>query len=108
MIKTLRWLWLGLYAGMATVQAAPREQTLILGKVSANPQKHYRQLKPIVDYAAARMGDIGIQAGEVRLVPDKRELARLLRQGQVDWVTDSVFPALFYMEKAGADIILKR
>ncbi len=107
MIKAVYWLvWLGLYAGM--VHPASRAHTLILGKVSTNPQKHYRQLKPLVDYVAERMQDLGIQAGDVRLVPNERELARLLREGKVDWMTDSVFPALFYQESAGAEIILKR
>lgn len=83
-----------------------RDRTLVIGKVSSNPKKHYRYLKPIAEYVIKHMGDLGIDRVEVLMARNNRQLTRYLKQGRVDWVTETVFSALEFEEKAGAEILL--
>ena len=83
-----------------------RERTLVIGKVSSNPKKHYRYLKPMGDYAVARMKDLGIDRVKVLMARDNRQMIRYLKQGKVDWVTETVFSAIEFEQKGGAEILL--
>lgn len=85
-----------------------REQTLVIGKVTHNPRKHYGKLKLMVNYVAYRLKDFGIKQGAVLMARDNQQMIQYLKDGKVDWVTETPFSALFFEEKAGAEIILKR
>ena len=84
------------------------KRVLVLGKVSDNPKKHYRYLKPMVDYVVARMQDLGITEGKVLMARDNRQMINYLKQGQVDWVTETPFSAVKFHDKAGAKFLLRK
>lgn len=88
-----------------TVAAAERD-TLVIGKVSSNPKKHYGYLKPLADYAAARMHDLGVQGAEVLMAPSNEQMIAYLEQGKVDWITETLFSSLVFQERTGAEILL--
>ncbi len=69
------------------VHAAP-DPVLVLGRISDDPQAHYEQLQPLLDYVVARMHDVGIQEGRVLMARDPQQMASYLRRGRVDWVTE--------------------
>lgn len=85
-----------------------REQTLVIGKVTEDPKKIYKKLKPIASYAAGHMADLGIRKVEVLFAQDNAMMIRYLRQGKVDWITETPFSALIFVEKADAEILLRR
>jgi phosphonate transport system substrate-binding protein len=90
------------------VGAAPATGgTLTIGRVSNEPEKSYRQLKPMVDYMVHNLADVGISDGTVVVAKDQDDMVRLLKQGKVDWVQKGVFEALIYTREAGADIVLR-
>ncbi len=102
-------LWLGCQSVPAMAQqVTDRSHTLVIGKVSDNPRKHYGQLKPMVDYAVAHMADLGITQGRVLMARDNRQMIEYLRDGRVDWVTETVFSAQIYAQQAGAELVLKK
>lgn len=120
MIKSLS-VFVGLIAAQITVlgyaqsaatedkaQDSQRRERLVIGKVSDDPRKHYPHLKPIVDYAAAHLKDLGIERGEVLLAINNAQMIQYLKEGRVDWVTEGVFSALLFAEKGGAEILLRR
>ena len=82
--------------------------TLVIGKVSHNPKKHYRHLKPIAEYVAERMADLGIRRVKVLMARDNRQMLKYLRQGRVDWVTETVMSAAVFKREAGAEILLRK
>jgi phosphonate transport system substrate-binding protein len=82
--------------------------TLVIGKVSHNPKKHYRYLKPIAEYVVERMRDLGVRRVKVLMAPDNRRMLEYLRQGRVDWVTETVMSASIFAEEAGAEILLRK
>lgn len=84
------------------------KHTLVIGKVSTNPKKHYKYLKPMVDYMVRHLRDLGITRGRVLMAKDNEEMIRYLQSGQVDWVTETPFSALIYAQKTGAEILLRK
>jgi len=85
---------------------AERERTLIIGKVSPNPKKHYLYLKPIADYVASHMHDLGIDKVKVLMAKNNRQMRNYLKRRKVDWVTETVFSAIEFADKGGAEMIL--
>lgn len=91
-------------------EASPdkRGKMLIIGRVSNNPKKHYPRLVPINNYVTERMKDLGITKGSVLIAKDNGEMIRYLKEGKVDWVTETPFSAFVFSEETGAEIILRR
>ena len=84
------------------------KNTLVIGKVTDNPKKHYKSLKPIVDYAASHMKNLGITKGEVLMAKDNEQMVQYLKERKVDWVTETPFSAVVFEKEAGAEIILRK
>ena len=89
-------------------EAYSRKHTLVIGKVSSNPKKHYAYIKPILDYVVQNMGDIGIKQGKVLLVKDNKQMIRYIKRGKVDWITETPFSAVIFEEKSGAEMLLRK
>ena len=82
-------------------------RSLVIGRVSSDASQTYKQLKPMVDYVANRLADIGITDGQVLMAKHHDEMLRYLREGKVDWVQKTVFEALIYNREVGAEIALR-
>jgi phosphonate transport system substrate-binding protein len=82
-------------------------RSLVIGRVSNDPNQTYKQLKPMVDYVASRLANFGISDGSVLVAKNHEEMLRHLRDGKVDWVQKGVFEALIYMREVGAEIMLR-
>jgi phosphonate transport system substrate-binding protein len=82
--------------------------SLVIGRVYASPSKAFTEVKPIVDYVASQMADLGITEGSILVAKDRQEMIKFLNEGKVDWTTDSVISSLIYAEKTGADVFLRR
>lgn len=81
--------------------------TLTIGRVSDNPSRHYRELKPLLDYVVSHLKDLGVTEGSVLLAKDKNEMIKLLRERKVDWATKGVFQAILYSEEVSAELFLR-
>jgi len=92
----------------AVPSAASREtdSVLVLGRVSDDPAAHYERLKPLLDYVVERMGDVGIREGRILMARDGQAMNSYLRQGRVDWVTETASGAINMMERGRADLFL--
>ncbi len=82
-------------------------RTLVIGKVSSNPKKQFRNLKPIAQYVAQQMKDLGITGAKVLMAKDNQQMITYLKQGKVDWVTETVSSALLFQEHGSAEILLR-
>lgn len=81
---------------------------LIVGRVTPNPGKHHADLRIMLDYVVARMGDVGITRGTVRMAKNNRQMISMLRRGEVDWVSETAYSALQFRRDAGAELLLRR
>lgn len=99
-----------LYAESKALDKAIKSEpkTLVIGKVSSNPKKHYPYLKPIADYVAHKMGDLGYVNARVLMAKDNEEMVRFLREGRVDWVTETPFSAMALKKQSGAELLLRK
>ena len=79
---------------------------LVLGRISDDPQAHYEQLKPLLDYVVPRMRDVGITEGRILMAGDARQMASYLRRGRVDWVTETAATAVQLQSHAHARPLL--
>jgi len=81
--------------------------SLIIGRVSDNPTKTYGELKPMVDYVANHLRDLGIAGSSIVIAKNAKEMIKFLKEGKIDWVQKGVFQALLYQEQAGMEIMLR-
>lgn len=79
---------------------------LVLGRISDDPQSHYGQLKPLLDYVVPRMADVGIRQGRILMARDPQQMRSYLRRGQVDWVTETAGMAVELSRRAAARPLL--
>ncbi len=96
--------WLVCCAGVAAAQTAG---TLVLGRVSDDPKEHYERLKPLLDYVVGEMHDLGIHEGRVLMARDAQQMVSYLRQGKVDWISETSGAALIFEERAKARIFVR-
>ncbi|MDP2938475.1 MAG: phosphate/phosphite/phosphonate ABC transporter substrate-binding protein [Candidatus Omnitrophota bacterium] len=82
--------------------------TITISRVSDDLPKHYKELKPFIDYLAAQLQTMGIKKGDILLARNNQELIQFVKDGKVDIVTETPFPAMVLMEKAGMKILLRR
>ncbi len=92
----------------ATAELQP-SQVITLGDIEPDdPLKKFNRFKPLADYLAGRLGDLGFEAGDVVLARDIEEMATLMADGDVDVYFDSTFPTLAVQDLSGSRIILRR
>ncbi|MDG3089068.1 phosphate/phosphite/phosphonate ABC transporter substrate-binding protein [Vibrio hannami] len=82
--------------------------TIVVGRVSANPRKHFKHLKPVADYLAHNLQDLGISKGEVLFAKDNEQMVRYIKQGKIDFITETIFSAVEFRQRAGAEVVLRR
>lgn len=88
--------------GLMTVSYASTDlpDTLVIGKISHNPKKHYNYLKPVADYVVANLDHALIKKSKVRLAKNRQQMINWLRSGYVDWVTETPFVSAILMDKS--------
>lgn len=105
--RALQWGLLGLAMVLSSATAwAQPNRVLVLGRISDDPQAHYAQLQPLLDYVVARMHDVGIREGRILMARDPQQMASYLRRGRVDWVTETAGAAVALGQRSGAQPLL--
>ncbi|MFU8878517.1 MAG: PhnD/SsuA/transferrin family substrate-binding protein, partial [Wenzhouxiangellaceae bacterium] len=89
----------GLHAQNPTQHSS---DVLVLGRISDDPAAHYDRLRPLLDHVVSQMGDLGIREGRVLMTRDASAMVSYLRQGRVDWVTETAGAALTLIDRGGA------
>jgi phosphonate transport system substrate-binding protein len=83
-------------------------RAIVLSEVSSDAVNKLKVFQPLADYLAARLGQHGIGAGEVKIAPDLDTAAEWMSSGQLDLYFDSPYPAMMVGDKSGAQPILRR
>ena len=79
-----------------------RHQTLVIGKVTVDPKKQHGVLKPMADYVVRHMENLGIKRSLVLFAKDNAMMISYLRQGKIDWITETPFSASVFVDKGQA------
>lgn len=83
-------------------------RVLTIGEISDEPVKKIERFKPLADYLATGMSDLGFTQGRVVVARDVEEMARFIEEGRVDIYMDSAFPVLDVQRLAETNFILRR
>jgi phosphonate transport system substrate-binding protein len=94
-------------SAVATARPVP-SGVLTIGSVSLNPTQEYEVVRPFADYLATNLHDVGIGRGRVVVVGSLSQMVEELREGRVDLLIDSPFPAVFVWQHADVKPILRR
>ena len=105
LIVALSWALVSSLAWSTTVRAEGK--TLVIGRVSDNPSKTYKELKPIVTYVVSQLHDFGYTNSSVLIAKDPKEMIKFLRERKIDWVQKGVFQAIMYEQQGGMEIMLR-
>ncbi len=73
-----------------------------------DPVKKIERFKPLADFLAGEMADLGFSGGRVVIARDIDEMAVLMRDDEVDLYLDSAFPTLAIRDRAESRVILIR
>lgn len=92
----------------ADAQSPLRDETVILGVISSNPQKAFKRAQPFADYLAKSLSNHGIKTGKVVVSRDTRQMARWMKNGRVDLVSETVCAAQELMQYSGAELLARR
>jgi phosphonate transport system substrate-binding protein len=88
--------------------AAASDRAIVLADISTEPAKKIKRFQPLADYLAHKLGDFGIDKGEVKIAPDMATMCRWLKTGKVTLYFDSIYPAMLACSCSGAKPILRR
>lgn len=83
--------------------------TIIVGNIDAsNPAQKIAEFQPLADYLAANLESSGITEGRVAIARDIDEMARMMRDGEVDIYLDAAIPSLEVCEEVGCTFALQQ
>jgi phosphonate transport system substrate-binding protein len=109
-LKTI--VLLGLLSPLLGCQEQPEKtvvkRTITIGDISDDQIKKQQKLQPIADYLAANLRDVGISQGQVKVVRELETIPQFISSGEIDLYIDSPYPAMFVVNRAGAQPILRR
>ncbi len=86
---------------------ASAHDTLVIGRISDDPKAHYESMRPMVNYVVAHMGDLGIVHGRVLMARDAQQMVSYLRQGKVDWISETAGAAIGLQDRSGAEFLVR-
>lgn len=82
--------------------------SFVIGRISDNPKKHFKTLKPLADYLAKNLQQYGVKQGDVIFAKDNQQMLEYIKQGKVDLISETAFSATILSQSNQAEIILKR
>lgn len=95
----------GLFA-LAAAHASPR--VLVMGAVHDNPNDHYATMQPMSEYIRQALAPYGIESVEIIIVPERNQMVNLLRDGRVDWISETAFGAAYFAKRTGARFLARK
>ncbi|MBI2352539.1 MAG: phosphate/phosphite/phosphonate ABC transporter substrate-binding protein [Deltaproteobacteria bacterium] len=87
---------------------AAQERLLVFGRVQENPVRAIRDRQGFVDYVAKKLAPLGFTGGRILVVDKVGQLARVIREGKVDFFHDSVVPTMVLSKWSGSVPILRQ
>ena len=93
---------------LAAPPSASKADEFVVGAISGDARKHIEFTQRLADYLAENLDSYHPSQGRVVVSKDAPTMGKMLKAGQVDLVSETLFTALELQEKYGAEILLKR
>ncbi len=93
----------------ADILAPPEERdgTFVVGRVSSDLRRTLPRLDLMANHMAGRLADAGYRKGHGVVVGNVEQMAKLLRDGEIDMVSESPLAAVRLADLSGAEIVLR-
>ncbi|NNF66341.1 MAG: phosphate/phosphite/phosphonate ABC transporter substrate-binding protein [Gammaproteobacteria bacterium] len=89
--------------------AEPVEETvLVLGAIHQDLEGRYSELRPMADYIASKLAEHNVSRVDVMVVEDRRRLARMMRDGRIDWISENAATTVYLQEAANVEILARK
>jgi phosphonate transport system substrate-binding protein len=82
--------------------------TFVIADVSATPTNSIALLQPLADYLQVKLAPAGITSVTIKVAPDFDTIAAWLKDGEVDMLFQTPYPAILLQNAVGAQPILRR
>lgn len=104
------WLIGGLFSPLCALanEHGLRSESLVIGVISTNPKKAFKRTQPLADYLAAQLQHHNIKQGQVVIAKDVAQMARWIKSGQVDLVSETAHAAHQLMQDAEAELLARQ
>jgi len=89
------------------VPPAERDSTFVVGRISGDLRRTLLRLDAMAGHMAGRLADAGYRKGHGVVVSKIEEMARLLREGEIDMISESPLAAVQLADMSGAEIVLR-
>jgi len=96
--------WDAANAQTAVSTDAPR--ALVIGRITGKPSSQYDKLSAFNQFIVEELGDKNITQSKVLMASNPQEMANYLKSGKVDYLSETLFTALFLEYYGLADIAL--
>lgn len=94
---------------LALAQAGTAAQrTLVLGAVHHDPDARYAAMRPLADYVQQALAPYGIESVEILIVPNHAQTVNLMRDGRIDWVSETAFGAVYLQRRTGGEYLARK
>lgn len=94
--------------GLICALQAASARELVVARISDSPAKHLAQLAPMAEFLAVRLGAFGISGSRVLIAEDYDELLQMVREQQVDWITETLLVAAQLVRDAQVQPVLRK
>lgn len=81
-----------------------QKETLVIGKLVSSVVEDNKAVDAKAEAIVEGLSEYGVSEYEIKEVKGISQMLEMLTAGKIDWVTDTLFPALIYAEYANADI----
>ncbi|NNF51967.1 MAG: phosphate/phosphite/phosphonate ABC transporter substrate-binding protein [Gammaproteobacteria bacterium] len=83
-------------------------ELVVMSAVSDNPQSLISSMRPLADYVEKKLAPLGVKNVEILIAENTEQMIRFIRDGRVDWITETAYSAALLEKRAGAEIALRK
>lgn len=96
---------------LMTVKAIPSHAAgglnLVIGRITDDPDKHFKRMNNMAEYLAVELLAYGISGVDVIMVETEAEMEKLILEGKVDILSETPFMALSLRDKKAVKILMR-
>jgi phosphonate transport system substrate-binding protein len=89
-----------------TAVSSDASRALVIGRITGKPSSQYDKLAAFNQFIIEELGDKNITQSKVLMASNPQEMAEYLKSGKVDYLSETLFTALFLEYYGLADIAL--
>jgi len=83
-------------------------ELVVMSAVSDDPQSLISTMRPLANYMAKKLAPLGVKNVDILIAENTEQMVRFIRDGRVDWITETAYSAALLENKAGAEIALRK